>query len=163
MRAMTWEAHRRIGSGALVRDNADRILLVKPTYKDCWEVPGGVIEPDEPPRACLRRELLEELGLELPVSRLLVVDWLPPAPPLPEGWMFVFDGGILAPVIAEAIVLPPDELSEWRFVSLQEIEGFVSEPKARRLRAGHACALRDETADLEWGYVPGDVADAQLP
>lgn len=160
---MSWNPHRRVGSGALVRDDADRILLVKPTYKEGWEIPGGVIEPDEPPRSCLRRELLEEIGIELPIGRLLVIDWLPPAPPLPEGWMFVFDGGILAPRIAETIVLPPDELSEWRFVPLDEIDGFVSEFKARRLRVAHACALRDETADLEWGYVPGNVADAQLP
>jgi ADP-ribose pyrophosphatase YjhB (NUDIX family) len=151
-----------MGSGALVRDDSDRILLVKPTYKDSWDIPGGVIEPDEPPRACLRRELLEELGVELQIGRLLVIDWLPPAPPLPEGWMFVFDGGVLAPEVAETIVLPADELSEWRLVPLDEIDGFVSEFKARRLRMAHACALRGETADLEWGYVPADVADAQL-
>lgn len=153
---------RRMGSGALFRDDAGRVLLVEPTYKDVWEIPGGMIEPGEAPRSACNREVLEELGLECQVGRLLVIDWLPPAPPLPDGWMFVFDGGVLAPERAETIVLPADELSEWRFVRLGDLDGFVSEAKARRLRVAHSCALRGETADLEWGYVPAGVADAQL-
>lgn len=144
-----------MGSGALFRDGAGRVLLVQPSYKDVWEIPGGAIEPGEPPRECCRRELIEELGLDLPIGRLLVIDWLPPADALPDGWMFVYDGGVLAPEVAAQIKLPPDELLDWRFVPLDEIDTYVSEFKARRLRVAFECALRGETLDLEWGFVPG--------
>jgi len=35
---------KRMGSGALFFDSAGRILIVKPSYKDVWEIPGGVVE-----------------------------------------------------------------------------------------------------------------------
>jgi len=33
-----------MGSGTLFFDSAGRILIVKPSYKDVWEIPGGVVE-----------------------------------------------------------------------------------------------------------------------
>ncbi|MEU8896894.1 NUDIX hydrolase [Nocardia sp. NPDC048505] len=42
---------KRIGAGALFVDESDRVLLVEPTYQDYWEVPGGIVEADEPPYA----------------------------------------------------------------------------------------------------------------
>ncbi|MGW1469125.1 NUDIX hydrolase [Streptomyces sp. NPDC002308] len=39
-----------------------RVLLVHDRYRKSWELPGGMIEPEETPRAAALRELLEETG-----------------------------------------------------------------------------------------------------
>ncbi|GCE45315.1 8-oxo-dGTP diphosphatase [Thermosporothrix hazakensis] len=48
---------RRDGSFLLVRHRGDERLS--------WWLPGGVVEPGEPLQEALRRELLEETGLQL--------------------------------------------------------------------------------------------------
>src|SRR6202042_1722416 len=50
-------------AGALFTDDAGRVLLVKPNYRDHWSLPGGILEEGEPPHEACRREVLEELGL----------------------------------------------------------------------------------------------------
>jgi hypothetical protein len=46
-----------------------------------------------------------ELGLDRPVGRVLVVDWVPSRPGRPEGLIVVYDGGVLATNDIEAIVV----------------------------------------------------------
>ncbi len=57
--------------GALVRDG--RVLLVhrragRRHFPDCWDLPGGHVEPGEGPTDALVRELREELGVEATVT-----------------------------------------------------------------------------------------------
>jgi ADP-ribose pyrophosphatase YjhB (NUDIX family) len=110
-------AHKTVAAGALIRDPAGRILFVVPNYKPYLDLPGGIVETGEPPSAACRREVLEELGLDLPTGRLLVVDWTPGRGPWSDQVQFVFDGGILDP----AAVLRPaeDELTgvQWSELS----------------------------------------------
>ena len=40
---------KRMGAGALIRDLDGNVLMVKPSYKDGWELPGGAVEDDESP------------------------------------------------------------------------------------------------------------------
>jgi len=56
---------KRMAAGALIFDKDGRLLVVKPSYKDFWSIPGGVVEDDESPLAGCRREVLEEVGLKL--------------------------------------------------------------------------------------------------
>lgn len=92
-------------AGALFVDDEGRVLIVEPTYKPRWEIPGGRVERGETPRAACLRELREELGLDLPLGRLLVVDWAPNV--RDEHVRFVFDGGTLTDEQLDAIDLAP--------------------------------------------------------
>ena len=86
------------------------------------------------------------------VGRLLVVDFFILPGAVEASFRFVYDGGILEPQIAATIRLQPSELLEWRFVRLDSIDRYVSDPKARRLRAAHHCALGGGMMELEWGF-----------
>src|SRR5262249_47705816 len=75
------QARKRVAADVLHRYSAGRLLLVNPTYKDYWDLPGGMAESNEPPRMAAERELREELGLTIIVGRVLVVDWDGPHDP----------------------------------------------------------------------------------
>ncbi len=53
---------KRISAGCLFFDEHNRLLVVNPTYKETWEIPGGVVEQNESPRDAVIREVSEELG-----------------------------------------------------------------------------------------------------
>jgi len=65
----------RIGVGALIWDDKGRVLLVRHHPRtgwdpDKWFTPGGVIEEGELPEEALRREIKEEVGLDIDILSL---------------------------------------------------------------------------------------------
>lgn len=65
---------QRQAARVVLLDEQDRVLLIRfeLARRDgrvvFWATPGGGLEGDENPRAGARRELMEELGLNLPLS-----------------------------------------------------------------------------------------------
>lgn len=108
-----------MAAGALLRNETGEILIVHPTYKDRWEIPGGIVEANESPKAACEREILEELSLNIEVGRLLVVDYSINQYDQ-ENLQFIFDGGILSNEQIEAIKLPDDELKQYEFIEPSE-------------------------------------------
>jgi RimJ/RimL family protein N-acetyltransferase/8-oxo-dGTP pyrophosphatase MutT (NUDIX family) len=143
---------KRVTAGLVVRDEQGRVLLVEPTYKDVWEVPGGSVEADESPAAAVRRESLEELGLTLGPGALRCVDWLPAGDGHTEGLHLLFDGGVLGPADIARIRLPADELRSYRFCTPDDARTLLSARMFRRLEA----ALTGTTGAsyLEAGHPP---------
>ncbi|MFD2081707.1 ADP-ribose pyrophosphatase YjhB, NUDIX family [Actinopolymorpha cephalotaxi] len=144
---------KRMGAGVLLLDPDGRVLLVEPTYKDHWEVPGGVVEADESPNEAARRELKEELDLSQPLGRLLAVDWVPPQEGRTEGLMMIFDGGVVPPAVAAEISVPAEELRGWAFCSPQEAAVRLSPLLARRVSACVAARETGSVAYLEDGQL----------
>lgn len=71
--ARAYPAHPLSSCHALVR-NGDRILLVqraRPPLQGCWGLPGGGVELGETVEEAVVREVREETGLQVEVSRFL--------------------------------------------------------------------------------------------
>ncbi|MFR9675684.1 NUDIX domain-containing protein [Streptomyces sp. TR06-5] len=145
-----------VAAGVLLFDADGRVLLVDPTYKAGWEFPGGVVERGEAPARAGMREVSEELGIGLAsVPRLLVVDWEQPDPPAFGGLRMLFDGGLLPPDRAAALLLPADELRGWRFVTESEAAGLLPPVRQRRLRWALRARERGTVLNLEGGVPVG--------
>ena len=143
-------AKPRVAAGALFFDDQDNVLLVKPAYKDGWDIPGGYVEPCETPVEACQREIEEELGLQLPVQRLLVIDW---APSEGEGdkQLFVFDGGTITRGTKDQINLSRDELVTFTFQPPDTFDDLMPARLARRLRAAITARKSDAVQYLEHG------------
>lgn len=63
-----WEipdAFYRISIKVLIKNDEDRLLVVQDTTNDTWEIPGGGLDHGETIEQTARREVQEELGVEL--------------------------------------------------------------------------------------------------
>jgi len=135
----------RASAGVLIRDERGRPLVVQPTYKTTWEIPGGLIDPGEAPHQAAAREVREELGVILPIGRLLCVDHSGPSERNSHSMFhFILDGGV---------VDSPDEFT----VAEDEIVRAVYLPTADAIqllgprvgaRVGFALSALDERSAL---------------
>jgi 8-oxo-dGTP pyrophosphatase MutT (NUDIX family) len=154
-----------VSAGALVFDQAGRLLILKPTYKSGWTIPGGVMEADgESPWDACRREVREECGLEVHGGRLACMDFRRPRsaragrPARVAGIRFLFDCGVLDDRALAGIVVQPEEISAHRLAALPDALSLLRGPIRRRVRA--ACGSAG-LVYLEHGRpVPGIHADA---
>lgn len=120
----------------MIFDAGGRLLLVKPTYKKGWTIPGGQIEANgESPWDACRRETHEECGLELHDGRLVCVDFLRPRPDRPGGMRFLFNCGVFSDRQLRSIVLQEGELSEHRLAYLAEAVELLRAAIGRRVSA----------------------------
>ncbi|MFJ9339864.1 NUDIX domain-containing protein [Streptomyces sp. NPDC101733] len=144
------------GAAALFRDAEGRVLLVEPNYREGWALPGGTIESDlgESPRTAARRESAEEIGLDLPLGRLLAVDWSLGAgrPPLAA---YLYDGGVLDADQLASIRLQEEELLSWKLVEPAELTTHLLGSLGRRTQEAYRALESGEGAvELEDGRRP---------
>jgi 8-oxo-dGTP diphosphatase len=142
-----------VAAGVLFFDAADRIMLVRPTYKSGWDIPGGYVERDESPRSACQREVHEELGIRPVIGRLLVVDWAP-HPQEGDKVLYVFDGGVLTPDDLDAIHLDPTELAEYAFHAVEEAAAVLVPRLGRRITSAVRARHDGLALYLEHGQEP---------
>ena len=141
-----------VGAVALIIDedvNPPEVLLVQHSYrtKGAWGLPGGSLEsglgnPLQPSKeesrddiieSCLRREIFEELGIEIDIVRLTKIDAVPYVPEEPGPYRLDFyyrclpkqgfgslreglDKGIIkphSPEVRQILLVPVSQLKEY--------------------------------------------------
>jgi 8-oxo-dGTP diphosphatase len=122
-------------AGALVRGRKGRLLILKPTYKGGWTIPGGVVEIGESPWDACRRETKEECGLDVTTGRLACVDFLRPRLSRPGGMRFLFDCGVFDDAVLDTVVIQPVEIAESRVLPIDTALPLLSGPVRRRVGA----------------------------
>jgi 8-oxo-dGTP pyrophosphatase MutT (NUDIX family) len=109
-----------------LRDDAGRVLLARHVDVGRWVLPGGTVEPAETPADAAVREMWEETGLFVRLTRLVGVF---SGPEFVVRYRNGHRTSYVASVFQAALIagsMRPDgaELEELRFVSLSEAEGL---------------------------------------
>jgi 8-oxo-dGTP pyrophosphatase MutT (NUDIX family) len=116
------QARKRVSAKVVLGDEGGRVLLVNPTYKQYWDLPGGMAEANESPIAAAIREVEEELGFTIRISSLLLMDWVEAHGPWDDLLVLVFDGGTVGEEVIRRMSVTDDELSEFAFFPLEAAE-----------------------------------------
>lgn len=146
---------RNIAQG-LLRNPAGQVLLCELSYKQEWDLPGGVVDPGEPPATTVSREIDEELGLEVAVGGLVAVNWLPPWRGWDDAHLFLFDLGVFDGELDPARFLAR-EIADAHWVDPAAAADHVA-PYTARMLAAVAGSTPGETLYLEDGTAPGGTA-----
>jgi 8-oxo-dGTP diphosphatase len=152
---------KRMSVSAIFFNKEKHILIVKPTYRAYWLLPGGCIEDDESPQEACNRETKEELNIDISVEQLLGVDYLAKDNEETECLQFTFYGGILSQTQIYMIALPVTELSRYCFLPVEKILPILS-PKLAKGLPYYLQALKENTVVyLENGHKPSKTSKAE--
>lgn len=146
---------KRAISQLLLRDGEGRVLLCELTYKQDWDLPGGVVEVGESPALAVTREVEEELSLQLPAGSLLLTDWLPAWSGWDDAVCLVFDGGVHPSSLVESVVPQAREIRSAAFCTPEQVRERCADFTARRIEAALAALRGTGPAYTESGRVLG--------
>jgi 8-oxo-dGTP diphosphatase len=141
-----------VAAGVVFVDDAGRLMMVRPSYKTYWDIPGGYVETGETPKQACVREVKEELGLDIEVGSLLSVDWAP-HPDEGDKVLFIFDGGQLTNDTVAAIRYLDGEIAEHMFVAADGLGDLTIPRLSRRLQETLTARAAGRPAYLEDGLV----------
>lgn len=125
---------KRVIGHVVFTDGQGRVLLTETTYKEDWELPGGIVEPGETPRQGAQREVMEEIGLAFELGQPALIDWMPPSLGWSDAIEFIFDGGMLTPNLVAAMQPGDGEIRALHWVDPAELDERVTPLSARRIR-----------------------------
>jgi len=125
---------KRMGAGALIFNEQDELLILKPNYKDHWSIPGGTVDENESPIQCCLREIKEEIGLELAEIKFLCIDYNSASQEKSESLQFIFLCGNLTADLIAKIKVQQDEIDEFKFVKVEEALPLLNDKLRKRIQ-----------------------------
>lgn len=142
------------GAGVLFFNEAGQVLIVKPNYKETWEIPGGTVDANETIRDAAIREVKEELGLDFDLNlQLACVDNVIDAKS--DRLLFVFNGGVLSEDQIKQIKIQDSELDEFVFLNVEDtLERFKNLLGPRLQHAVNVISGKETNIYMEQKLLP---------
>ena len=115
---------------AVIRDEQNRILLMRSVESGKWSLPAGAVEPGESPEDAVIREVSEETGLRVVSARLsAAVGGVEFRTTYPNGDQVEYVVSVFDCEVAPGSLYAVDgEASEFRWVSPPEVEVLLHLP-----------------------------------
>lgn len=127
---------KRAGSGMLIFNKKDELLILKPTYLDRWLCPGGGVEENESPFEAAKRECEEEIGIELKDVWPAYINYREAQPDGQEDMIqFMFTTNPVGDDFLASLTLQNDEIEDAKFVPISDLSNYLSEVRARTVIA----------------------------
>jgi len=116
-----------IGVRAIIINDKNQVLLVKHTYCDLWYFPGGGVDKREALIPAIKRELKEELNLNVKDKPILLATY---------SNFFGYKSDFVSIFIIKKFDLAPEpnlEIEDWAFFDLNNIPSTTSRGTKKRL------------------------------
>lgn len=115
-----------MGSMVWIENSEGKLLIAKPCYKKGWTLVGGLVDAEESPLQAAIREMHEETALQLPPERFKLFGFRYVSPNNGrQDNVQVFFKVQITDQEAQQIKLDSSELSEYTFISLEEVDKYT--------------------------------------
>lgn len=142
---------KRLIAHAVLTDAAGRVALCQTSFKEDWEFPGGIVEPGESPRVGCEREIVEEMGIEVALDRVLAIDWLRPYLGWEDATELIFGAPPLTDAQVAAVRPDGQEILSVHWLTPAEAEQHLAPFAVGRLRGALDALADGRTRYLEGG------------
>jgi len=114
----------QVAVGAMIFNDQEQLLLCEHTYRRLhpWGLPGGDLKISEDPLDGIKREIMEETGLTVQESRLLLVENSTAIHQVALTYLCVCGNGIF---------VPNEEVSSIRYFDIDKLPELFQEHRAR--------------------------------
>lgn len=131
---------------AVLVDDRGWVLIVKPSYKKRWHLPGGFVHIGETPARALGREVGEELGIEPELAGPAVVAWAPHAGA--DRILFLYVGRLTAEE-RDRVSIDGAEIVGWTTLAPEHLDERLHPRVAERVRAALEASRSGRTVYIE--------------
>jgi 8-oxo-dGTP pyrophosphatase MutT (NUDIX family) len=123
---MALDDHHKHYNGAVTQkaviERDGKVLVVLPPSEAIWDLPGGRLHAGEAPLAGLRREIAEELGVDIEVHKAFFADmWMPShIEPDKARYFVAFACSLTNP--AASFIFEKEEIADAKWIGKEELD-----------------------------------------
>lgn len=131
---------------AVLIDERGWVLIVQPSYKRRWHLPGGYVHIGETPTSAVTREVFEELGIRPELRGPVTVSWAPHSGA--DRLLFTYTGR-LTKELRQAVSIDGAEIIGWTTLGPERLEDWLHPHVAERIRCSIKAAESGQVNYLE--------------